>query len=414
MMYFLDTSAVLNGALREYPFCYISPIVISELEKIKTSFNKDEHVKYLARQAVNTILSSNQTSWSLVSHKKIDKLLKKYDFLQDIPDHRLICEALVVAAEIDSNTVFVTGDGAQALFVKELPQLQLKFFVTKEEITPEKTYCGWGKYWPTAQQFETLYSSPEFNVLDATTNEFCELFEGDQLKDILFWDGTRYQPLKYKDIKNPYTGETVRPRNLEQKMALHLLQNSQIKVKLLFASWGSGKTMLALNYALEQINKGAYSKLVFIRNNIIAANTNDIGFLPGSVTEKLSLYTRCIADHVGGEEALEQLIDDKIIEAVPLSHIRGRSIKNSIVLCDECENMDDKLVTLLMSRIEESSELIFCGDVAQIDKQVFVKNNGIQAMLSKLAGSPLFGAVKLIKSERGPVAQLCDLIRPPT
>ena len=75
--------------------------------------------------------------------------------------------------------------------------------------------------------------------------------------------------------------------------------------------------------------------------------------------------------------------------------------------------MNDKLVTLLMSRIEEGSELIFCGDVAQIDHYKFEKNNGIRSMLANLSGEPLFGTVKLLKSERGPVASMCDLMRPP-
>ena len=110
---------------------------------------------------------------------------------------------------------------------------------------------------------------------------------------------------------------------------------------------------------------------------------------------------------------LDHLIDDGQVEIYPLSHMRGRSIRNSIVLCDECENLNDKLVTLLLSRIEEDSEIIFCGDVAQIDDKRFEKNNGIQAMISSLAGDPLFGMVKLIKSERGRVPKLCDLIIPP-
>jgi predicted ribonuclease YlaK len=80
-------------------------------------------------------------------------------------------------------------------------------------------------------------------------------------------------------------------------------------VKLLTSAWGGGKTMLAVNYALEQIGKGSYQKLVFVRNNIIAAGTNDIGYLPGDVRDKLSIFTRCIGDHVGGEEELENLMD---------------------------------------------------------------------------------------------------------
>mgnify|MGYP002526085392 CR=1 FL=1 len=76
----------------------------------------------------------------------------------------------------------------------------------------------------------------------------------------------------------------------------------------------------------------------------------------------MSIWGAPIADHLGGQEMLDKLIDDDIIEIYPLSHIRGRSLHNAIVLCDECENMNDKLVTLLMSRIEDDSQLIFCGD----------------------------------------------------
>ena len=168
-----------------------------------------------------------------------------------------------------------------------------------------------------------------------------------------------------------------------------------------------------MSYALEQVHKGVYSKLVFVRNNIVVADTNDIGFLPGDMRDKMSIWGAPLADHLGGQEMLDRLIDDGVIEIYPLSHMRGRSIVNSIVLCDECENMNDKLVTFLMSRIEKDSEIIFCGDVAQIDHRKFEKNNGIKAMLEHLSGNPLFGTVKLIKSERGPVSALCDLIRPP-
>ena len=147
-------------------------------------------------------------------------------------------------------------------------------------------------------------------------------------------------------------------------MAFDLLQNPNIKVKLLTSAWGSGKTLMALSYALEQVHRGNYQKLVFVRNNIIVADTNDIGFLPGDIRDKMSIWGAPLADHLGGQEELDRLIDEGIIEIYPLSHMRGRSIINSIVLCDECENMNDKLITFLMSRIEASSEIIFCGDVA--------------------------------------------------
>lgn len=412
-MMFLDSSAILNGCLNIYQDIYISPLVITELENIKTSLNKSDKVKFLARQAVREILNSSTIQTYPLSQKKVEKLLNKYKFLSNINDHRLLCEALLLAKE--QQLSFVTSDGALYIFAKQFPQLNAIYYDIDQDFKEgqKDEYCGWGKYYPDDATFVSLYSHPEKNILNLKINEFAEIYEGNELKDILFWDGFKYNNLKYKDIKNPYTNDVVSPRNLEQKMAFHLLQNPNIKVKLLMSAWGGGKTYIALSYALEQVAKGNYAKIVFVRNNIIAAGTNDIGFLPGSVREKLSIFSRCIADHVGGEEELDRLMDEGIIETVPLSHIRGRSIKSSIVLCDECENMDDKLVTLLMSRIEEDSELIFCGDIAQIDKKIFQEHNGIRSMIKNLAGEPLFGMVKLIKSERGPVAKLCDRMIPP-
>ena len=164
----------------------------------------------------------------------------------------------------------------------------------------EEEWAGWGKYYPNSKEMALLYSDPKINSLGCKTNEFAEIFENKELKDILFWDGNQFTPLKYKEIKNPYIGETIKPRNLEQKMAFHLLQNQDIKVKLLTSAWGSGKTLIALSYALEQIHKGVYSKLVFVRNNIVVADTNDIGFLPGDMRDKMSIWGAPLADHLGG------------------------------------------------------------------------------------------------------------------
>lgn len=412
-IYFLDTSAILNKGLYTYRQSYISPLTLSELENIKTSKIKDEDIKYRARVATRYIIQSDCIHVSLLPIKTIERALRRFDFLENINDHKIIINAELLGKK--DTVYFVTSDATQYLLAQQMPHLQVIFLQDTENENDSTTseYCGWGKYYPDERQMNFLYSDPKINILGCHINEFAEIFENDKLKDILFWDGNQYQPLTYHNIKNHYLGETIIPRNTEQKMACALLQNQNIKVKLLTSAWGGGKTLLALNYALEQIGRGIYQKLVFIRNNIIAAGTKDIGFLPGNVREKLSIFARCIADHVGGEEELDRLIDEGVIETIPLSHIRGRSLRDSIVLVDECENLDTSLVTLIMSRIEENSELIFCGDVAQIDDPRFEKNNGIRALINHLAGDPLFGMVKLIKSERGPVAALCDKIKPP-
>lgn len=412
MIHFLDTSAILNGALNKYENIYISPLSVKELEIIKTS-QKDEKIKYLARKSIREILFSNNIHYEFTTEKDIEKIYKKYNFLLPINDHHILAEALELAWSRIEPVHFVTSDGAQKLYADYFQEELNPIYFSEDVPDDQDLYCGWGKYYPTEEQMAILYSFPERNILGAKINEYCEIFEGNQLKDILRWDGTRYRPLAYKDIKNKFLNETIQPLNLEQKMAFDLLQNHDIKVKLLTSAWGSGKTLIALSYALEQVSKGIYSKLVFVRNNIIVADTNDIGFLPGDLYQKMSIWGAPLADHLGGQEMLDELILQGVIEIYPLSHMRGRSIQNSIVLCDECENMNDKLVTLLMSRIEKNSELIFCGDMAQVDNSKFKQNNGIYSMIKHLSGEPLFGTVKLIKSERGPVPSLCDLMRPP-
>ena len=409
-----DTSAILHneGLLDQVGTVAISPLTLSELEHIKTS-SDNEKLKFFAREAVRNILATKKFEVVIDNNRKIDKLLKKYNFLSNINDHRILCAAELAAIEQRKNITFYTNDATQYLFAQRMPHLEAVYSTEIKDEQPQEEWAGWSKYWPSEKEMTILYQDPQMNILKARTNEFCKIYEGSELKDILFWTGKEYKPLKYKDIRNPYLEEIIKPRNIEQKMAFHLLQNQDIKVKLLTSAWGSGKTLLALSYALEQIHKGTYAKLIFVRNNIVVADTNDIGFLPGDLRDKMSIWGAPLADHLGGQEMLDQLIDDDVIEIYPLSHMRGRSIVNSIVLCDECENMTDKLVTFLMSRIEKDSELIFCGDVAQIDHKKFEKNNGIKAMIHALAGDPLFGMVKLVKSERGPVSALCDKIRPP-
>lgn len=413
MIKFLDTSALLNGCAdneKPYEKFYLSPLTLTELENIKTSSLKDENIKYLARKAVRDILFNEKYYvCKSIDNKKIDKFIKKHTALNNINDSRIIATAALLQKEINCEVNFLTSDGAQYLAAWSVG-LYATFYEKQEN---KEEYCGWKIVKPSNEQLAELYSHPENNIFAAKTNEFIEIYVEDELKDVQFWNGEKYCSLSYKPIKNKFLNEIIKPRNLEQKMAFHLLQNPDIKVKLLVSAWGGGKTMIALNYALEQISKGYYNKLVFVRNNIIVADTNDLGFMPGDLRNKMSIWSGVIADHLGGQEMLDQLIDDDIIETFPLSHMRGRSIRKSIVICDECENLTDSLVTLLLSRIEEDSEIIFCGDIAQIDNKKFEKRNGVRALVNNLAGEPLFGMVKLIKSERGPVPRLCDKIRPP-
>ena len=409
---YYDTSALLAKPelIKSNYDNYISHFVIKELEDIKQSSNKSEDIKASARSIARLLLGKASVRTNNIDYRKLSKIKKHNPWLPQNTDGDIIAEAMLLRDE-GNQVCFWTADYNMYLFARDVVNyINFVEVEAKKEIEP---WSGWGKYYPNEKDMNILYSEPTINVLDAKINEYCEIFEGSELKDVLRWDGEKYCKLKYKEIKNPFTQETIRPRNLEQKMAFDMLQNNDIKVKVIHSRWGGGKTLLAVNYALEQISKGRYAKIMYIRNNIVAADTNDIGYLPGVLEDKTLIWGLPLASHVGGIDALKELIDEGIIEVFPLSHLRGVSAKSTIMIADECENFTKNHFTLMLSRIEDDSEIIFCGDMAQVDFKLGSKYSGMTEMINSLADDKLFGTVKLIKSERGPVPSLCDKIISP-
>lgn len=401
---FYDTSALLSGAPIDGAV-FISTTVFNELESIKTNTLKTENIRYRARKLVKELIEEECTITKLFPEKSIQKLIKKNKILTTKNDSRIICEALLLNKE--RPVIFVTQDACQYLIVKKgFPELRVEYYFSQENTN--ELFTGWKYYNVDNKLLASIYSNKGTNILGAEENQYCILRRDGEIVDIVVWKKNLYEPLHDRELKNAYIGEKIKPRNIEQRMATDLLLNQDIKVKLLLGSYGSGKTLLALTYALEQIGRGKYDKLVFVRNNIITANTKDVGYLPGDLRDKTKIWAMCLADHLGGEIMLDQMLDDGIIEVFPISHIRGRSINKSIILCDESENLTKEHVQLLLGRVESGSEIIFCGDIKQVDAKIFEANNGINCMINALKGEQLFGMVKLLKSERGEVPKLAD------
>lgn len=402
-LYIADTSAVLNGVCEHFPNAsfYISPLVISELEHIKSG-DRNEHVKAQARKAVKLILNREKAP-DFVPKKKIDKILKANDFLPATNDSRILAEACVVGG------IFLTSDGTQLLLAKQLAKkytnLKALFFEAPE---PPKPWSGWNEYHPDEMTMSRLYSDPEINSLNAKPNEFCKIFEGEELKDILFWTGEKYRSLNYKSFKTAL-GEKLGPRNTEQKMAFDLLQNDKIPVKLLTGVYGSGKDYIMLNHALEAIKRGEKDRIIFIRQASYVKDTVDIGALPGTEQEKLLWTLRPVQDIIG-IDMLDTYLASGQIENINLGFCRGASFKNSIVYITEGQNLTSSHIKLILSRLGENSQLYINGDYHQTDRTIYEKDNGIATLKAKLAGNPLFGCVHLKKTERGEVSELANLL----
>ena len=233
--------------------------------------------------------------------------------------------------------------------------------------------------------------------------------EGDEVVDQFRWDGNGFIRVPFKTINSRYVGK-VKPRNPQQQLAIDMLYNQDITVKVLAGKFGTGKDYLMTSAAIDLLERGKFERIVWVRNNVEVKNSKPIGHLPGDYKDKLLPFAMPLADHLGGVDSLEFMMSHGKIEIVHLGFIRGRDIKNSIIMCSEAENMTKEHIQLLLGRVGEGSSLWINGDYKQVDGEVFRENNGLMIAVDKLKGHPRFGFVKLLKTERSETAAMADLL----
>ena len=230
----------------------------------------------------------------------------------------------------------------------------------------------------------------------------------DEVVDYYQKKGGVLHKVAFPSFKSDFCG-TIKPRNPEQYCAMDLLK-SDVPIKLLTGKFGSGKTILIINWAFEAIQKNQFEKIVFIRNNVQVKDTDPLGALPNGIFDKTLPYVMPFADHCGGVEGLKMLIDSGKLEVIPLGFLRGRSIRNSILYSMESENLTKQHIQLIMGRVDEGTQLVMDGDFKQKDRTIFERSQGLETMVERLVGNEYFGYVNLKKSERSKVAQLADLL----
>ena len=244
-----------------------------------------------------------------------------------------------------------------------------------------------------------LYENQYMLIKDSTgeiVDKYCR--QNGELRQVFFCK-----------LGGAFTG-AIKPRNPQQICLFDMLKDKASKIKLVTGRFGSGKTMAMTVAALELIEKGKFDKIVWVRNNVSVKDAPEIGFLPGTEIDKLMPYVMPLADHAGGEEGIKKMLENGTLEVIPLGHLRGRSLRNSIVFCTECENLTKQHIQLLMGRIDEGSQLWLDGDTKQRDRAIFEQSAGLEKMIARLAGNKLFAHIHLEKSERSEVAALADLL----
>ncbi len=272
-------------------------------------------------------------------------------------------------------------------------------------------YFGFRQAVMSDEEIAAFYENSEaFGNFDCLINEYLLIQNrfGEDV-DQYRWSGSEFVKVPFKQINSRFVGK-IKPRNLQQQLALDLLYNNDITVKVLTGKFGTGKDYLMASAAIDLIERGKYERLLWVRNNVEVKNSKPIGYLPGEYKDKLMPFAMPLADHLGGVESLELMIVQGKVEIVHLGFIRGRDIRNAIIMCSEAENLTKEHVQLLLGRVGDGSSLWINGDYKQVDGEVFRSNNGLMTAVDKLKGHPRFGFVKLLKTERSETAEMADLL----
>lgn len=272
----------------------------------------------------------------------------------------------------------------------------------------EVKYTGYTEIELSDEQQNEIYSTHKLSGYIFHENEYVLTVNeyGEVLDKFCYQDG-RLRPVRFSVFNNAYTGK-LKPRNIHQELAFDMLKDKTSTVKLVTGTWGTGKTMSLVVAALEAVEKGDFERIIWVRNNVQVKDTDQIGALPGDEHAKLLPYLGPMMDHVGGPEGIDTLIANGQLEVIPLAFLRGRSIRNAIIISSEAENLTKEHIQLLLGRVDSGSNLWMDADLKQRDRAVFEKSAGIETMIDRLKDEKLFGYVHLVKSERSETARLAD------
>jgi len=327
-------------------------------------------------------------------------------FLEDIADHRIIAIAHDLKKE-GVNVTLVTKDNN--VFIKAM---NLK--INAEDYTHDMVKN------PDQLTEKIKEIDPEDLDLPKNTADL-ELYLNQPVMVKGCSDGQdhiyRWQGKDFDLIKREEVGETkIKPKNLEQDFAVDILMDTSLSAIALIGSAGSGKTLLAIACAVSQ--KKEYDRILVARPAIELSNKT-LGFLPGTLEDKYDPYLAPVrsacrfiidkSEEKKKESDVAKWMDEKGIELLPLSMIRGDTFHHAFILVDEAQNLTPNEVKTIVSRAGEGTKIVFTGDINQIDVQYLTKEtNGLSHLIDRFRGQKYFAYIEMQKSVRSPLAEAAD------
>lgn len=324
--------------------------------------------------------------------------------LDNTIDNRIICTALMHKATVISNDILVRIK-SRALGLKAIEY-------SKSSNGIADIYSGIVEYSVNSDLIDQFYADGHIDMdVDLCPNQYALLqsIEKEGHTAVVRWDGERFS----KVDKHLISG--FRARNLEQTCALDLLMDDEVSLVSLMGSAGSGKTILALASALDLVlHKGEYDKIVIVRHPYPVGR--DIGFLPGSLDEKMAAWSGSIIDNCDLLEqqfkfSFESLLASGKLSILPPATLRGRSFLNSFIIIDEAQSLNVHEIKTIITRVGDTSKIVLTGDVNQIDNfKLDFETNGLTHVINAFKNYDIAGHITLNKCERGSLAGLAAAI----
>ena len=413
----LDTSVLLadpSAFLRFAEHEVILPlIVISELE------GKRHHPElgYFARQCLRLLddlrvnngrldqpVPINDAGGTLrVELNHADPAVLPPGFRNDTGDSRILSVARALAAE-GKDVTLVSKD--MPLRVKAA-SVGLSADEYRHGQASDPTWTGMAELELTEDEVNRLYAGESLDV-DAAAGLPCHTGlvlhspRGSALGRVLADKTIRL-------VRGDREAFGLHGRSAEQRVALDLLLDDSIGIVSLGGRAGTGKSALALCAGLEQTMERRRHKKVIVFRPLYAVGGQDLGYLPGSETEKMSPWAQAVFDTLGAlvhDNVREEISTRGMLEVLPLTHIRGRSLHDAFVIVDEAQSLERGVLLTVLSRIGTGSRVVLTHDVAQRDNLRVGRHDGIAAVIEVLKGHPLFAHVTLTRSERSPIAEV--------
>jgi len=415
--YVLDTSVLLSDPAALFRFdehdVVLPIVVITELEAKRTH----PELGYFARAALRTLddlrVDHGQLNLPIpigdsggtlhVELKNTNEDVLPAGFRLGDNDTRILAVAKNLAAQ-GKSIVLVSKDVPLRIKASAVGIDAQEY---RAEIVPSSGWTGIAELGVSAQDIDDLYAE---EVIDHVAGRELPCHTGVVLSSERGSALARVTPDKrLKLIRGDHQAFGLHGRSAEQRIALDLLLDPEIGIVSLGGRAGTGKSALALCAGLEAVMERREHRKVVVFRPLYAVGGQELGYLPGSENDKMSPWAQAVFDTLSAvttPDVIEEVLDREMLEVLPLTHIRGRSLHDSFVIVDEAQSLERNVLLTVLSRIGKDSRVVLTHDVAQRDNLRVGRHDGVVAVVEKLKGHPLFAHVTLTRSERSPIAAL--------